>query len=113
VATNVPLTAGSWTQAANDVNLITGSMTMEIPQSCTGSYGNAVVMSVDGVPNTFALAPTAPANSTVTIPVLVSEVMEPGADVHHAITAKLQNSCTKSGEDYVLTDAKLDVVNFH
>jgi hypothetical protein len=111
--TDVPLTGGSWTQAANDLNLITGSVTIQIPQTCTGSFGNAVVMSVDGVPNTFAVAPTAPANATVTVPVVVSEVMEPGADAHHAITAKLQNSCTKSGEDYVLTDARLDVVNFH
>jgi hypothetical protein len=112
-ATNVPLSSGSWTQAASDLNLITGSVTIGVPQTCTGSYGNAVVMSIDGVPNTFAVAPTAPANTTVTIPLVVSEVMEPGADTKHTITAKLQNSCTKSGEDYVLTDAKFDVVNFH
>jgi hypothetical protein len=112
-STTVPLTAGSWTQAANDVNLVTGSVTIGVPQSCTGSFGNSVVLSVDGIPNTFAVAPTAPANTTVTIPLVVSEVMEPGADKQHTITAKLQNSCTKSGEDYTLTDAKIDVVNFH
>jgi hypothetical protein len=70
-------------------------------------------MSVDGVPNTFAVAPTAPANATVTVPVVVSEVMEPGADTQHTVTARLQNSCTRSGEDYSLSDLKLDVVNFH
>jgi hypothetical protein len=110
--TTVPLSGGTWTQAGGDLNLITGSVTLQIPQACTGSFGNAVVMSVDGIPNTFALAPTAPANTTVTIPLVVSEVMEPGATTQHTLTAKLQNSCTKSGEDYVLTDAKIDVVNF-
>jgi hypothetical protein len=110
-STTIPL-AGSWTQAANDLNLLTGSITIAIPQACTGSYGNAVVMSVDGVPNTFAIAPTAPANTTVTVPLVVSELMEPGAATQHTLTAKLMNSCTKSGEDYTLTDAKLDVVNF-
>jgi hypothetical protein len=112
-ATNIPLSAGSWTQAANDVNLLTGSATLTIPQSCTGSFGNAVAIAVDGIPNTFAVAPTAPAGATVTIPLVVSEVMEPGADTQHTVTARLQNSCTKSGENYSLSDLKLDVVNFH
>lgn len=112
-STTVPLTGGSWTQAANDVNLITGSMTMQIPQSCTGSFGNAVVISVDGIPNTFAVAPTSPANTTVTVPIVVSDIMEPGADTQHTLTAKIANTCTKSGEDYTLTNAKLDVVAFH
>ena len=111
--TNVPLTGGSWTQAANDLDLITGSVTIKIPQSCTGSFGNSVLVYVDGVANTFAIAPMAPANSTVTVPVVVSELMEPGADVQHTITAQLQNSCTKSGEDYTVTNAKVDVVTFH
>jgi hypothetical protein len=110
---NVPLTGASWTQAGNDPNLIAGSFTIEIPASCTGSFGNSIVISVDGVPNTFAAAPTFPANTTVTVPVVVSEIMEPGADTQHTITAKLANSCTKSGEDYVVTDSKIDVVNFH
>jgi hypothetical protein len=112
-ATTIPLTGGGWTQAANDVNLLTGSATMTIPQSCTGSFGNALAISVDGIPNTFAVAPTAPAGATVTVPLVVSEVMEPGADTQHTVTAKLQNSCTKSGEDYSVSDLKLDVVNFH
>jgi hypothetical protein len=111
--TNIPLTSGSWTQAASDLNLLTGSATLTIPQACTGSFGNAVAISVDGIPNTFAVAPAAPAGATVTVPLVVSEVMEPGADTQHTVTAKLQNSCTKSGEDYSLSDLKLDVVNFH
>ena len=112
-STNVPLSATTWTQGANDLNLITGAMTIETPASCTGSFGNSVVISVDGVPNTFVVAPTAPANASLTVPVVVSDVTEPGTGTPHTITAKLQNTCTKSGEDYTVTDAKIDVVSFH
>jgi hypothetical protein len=112
-STAVPLTGASWTQAANDVNLITGSMNVSIPSSCTGSFGNSLVVSVDGVPNTFALAPTAPASSTVTVPFVVSELMEPGASTQHKVTAALGNSCTKAGEDYSVSNVKIDAENFH
>jgi hypothetical protein len=112
-STTIPLTAANWSQGANDLNLVTGAVTMQTPPSCTGSYGNAVVISVDGVPNTFVAAPTAPANATVTVPMVISELTEPGANGQHTITAKLSNTCTKSGEDYKVTDAKIDVVAFH
>jgi hypothetical protein len=112
-STNIPLTGTTWTQAANDLNLVTGAMTIETPSSCTGSFGNAVVISVNGVPNTFVAAPTVPANTSVTMPVLVSDLSEPGSAATQTITAKLANACTKSGEDYTITNAKLDVVSFH
>jgi hypothetical protein len=112
-STTVPLSGASWTQAANDVNLITGSVKVGIPSSCTGSFGNSLVVSVDGVPNTFALAPTSPASSTVTVPFVVSELMEPGASTQHNVTAALANSCTKSGEDYSVSNVKIDAMNFH
>jgi hypothetical protein len=111
-ATDIPLTGTNWSQGANDLNLVTGAVTMQTPSSCTGSYGNAVLISVDGVPNTFVAAPTAPANALVTVPVVISELTEPGAGTQHAITAKLTNTCTKSGEDFKVTDAKIDVVAF-
>jgi hypothetical protein len=111
-STTIPLTAGNWSQGANDLNLVTGAVTMQTPSSCTGSFGNAVVISVDGVPNTFVAAPTAPANTTVTVPMVISELTEPGAGGQHTITAKLNNTCTKSGEDFKVTDAKVDVVAF-
>jgi hypothetical protein len=112
-STSVPLSAATWTQDANDLNLITGSMAIQIPSSCTGSFGNAVVLSVDGVPSTFALAPTAPASSTVTMPILISNLMEPGSATKHELTAKLADTCTKSGEDYTVSNVKLDVLDFH
>jgi hypothetical protein len=111
--TGVPLSGGSWTQGAGDLDLITGSMSVHIPATCTGSFGNSLVVDVDGVPNTFALAPTAPASSTETVPFVVSELTQPGSDAHHTVTTSLANSCTKSGENYTVSNVKVDVVAFH
>jgi hypothetical protein len=70
-------------------------------------------VSVDGTTSTFGVAPNAPASGNVTVPIAVGELMEPGTGTPHQITAKLANSCTKSGEDYTVTGAKLDVLSFH
>src|ERR1700761_2560509 len=94
--TSVPVSGGSWTQGAGDLDLIAGSMTVQIPATCTGSFGNSLVVDVDGVPNTFAVAPTAPASGTETVPFEVSELTQPGSDTHHTVTTSLANSCTKS-----------------
>ena len=112
-STDIPLSGANWTQGAHDLNLIAGSLTIKIPPGCTGSFGNSVLVSVDGVATTFGLAPNAPVSSTVSVPIAVGTVMEPGASTPHQITAKLANSCTKSGEDYTVTGAKLDVLSFH
>jgi hypothetical protein len=110
--TNVPISNASWTQAPGDVALLTGTVTMTTPASCTGSFGNSFLVQIDGTPATFALAPTAPASSTVTMPISVMSVMEPASSTTHQITASIANSCTKGGEDYSVSDVKLDVVKF-
>jgi hypothetical protein len=112
-STDIPLSGATWTQGANDLNLIAGSVTIKTPPSCTGSFGNSVLVSVDGTAATFAVAPYAPASSSITVPIAVGSVMEPGAGTPHQITAKLANSCTKDGEDFTVTGAKLDVLSFH
>jgi hypothetical protein len=112
-ATDIPLSGATWTQGPNDLNLIAGSLTIKTPPSCTGSIGNSVLVSVDGVTTTFGIAPNAPASTDVTVPLAVGELMEPGASAPHQITAKLANSCTKSGEDFTVTGTKLDVLSFH
>jgi hypothetical protein len=111
-STSVPLSGGSWTQAAGDLDLVVGSVTLQTPATCTGSFGNALVINVDGNATTFAIAPTAPASSTVTMPIAVAGIMEPGASASHSVTASLANSCTKAGEDYTVSNVKLDVVKF-
>jgi hypothetical protein len=109
-STSVPLGANTWTQVANELDLITGSMTLQIPSSCTGSFGNALALSVDGTPTTFAVAPTAPASGTVTVPFVVGTLTEPAQATPHTVTASFGNSCTKDGETYTVTDVKLDVI---
>jgi hypothetical protein len=111
-STSVPLSGGSWTQAAGDLDLVVGSVTLQTPATCTGSFGNALVINVDGNATTFAIAPTAPASSTVTMPIAVAGIMEPGASASHSVTASLANSCTKAGEDTTVSNVKLDVVKF-
>jgi hypothetical protein len=108
--TSVPLSANSWTQLSSELDLITGSMTVQVPASCTGSFGNSLTISVDGVPQTFASAPTAPASGTVTMPLNVGTLTDPGQSVQHTVTASFGNSCTKSGENYTVSDVKLDIV---
>lgn len=108
--TSVPLSGNTWTQLSSELDLITGSMTVQIPASCTGSFGNALVVSVDGTPETFAAAPTARASGTVTVPFNVGTLTDPGQSVGHTVTASFGNSCTKDGERYTVTDVKLDIV---
>jgi hypothetical protein len=111
-STTVPLSGASWTQSAGQLNLVAGSVTLAVPASCTGSFGNSLVISVDGQANTFALAPTIPAGTTVTMPVVVGTMSEPDGDTQHTMTASFANSCTKGGEDYAVNGAKLDVIAF-
>ena len=111
-STAVPINDATWTQSPGELDLITGTVTVTIPSACTGSFGNALILSVDGTPATFALAPSTPASSTVTMPFNVTSVMEPASAAAHHITASLANSCTKAGEDYSVGDVKLDVVKF-
>jgi hypothetical protein len=111
--TSVPVDGGTWNQDPGDVNLVTGSATITTPSTCTGSFGNALTIQIDGAPATFAAAPTAPASSTMTMPIAVMAVMEPSSSTSHRITASLANSCTKAGEDFGVSDLKLDVVKFH
>jgi hypothetical protein len=109
--TAVPLSgANTWTQAANELDLITGSMTVTVPSTCTGSFGNALIASVDGTPAAFATAPTAPAGATLTIPFIIGTLAEPGQAAQHTLTATFGNSCTKDGEDYGVKDVKVDVI---
>jgi hypothetical protein len=110
---NVPLSGGDFRQDGKELDLLAGSMTVTTPSTCTGSYGNALVISVDGNPTTFGLAPTIPAGQTVTLPLLVGTLSDPGASTAHHVTAALANSCTKDGEDYTVQNVKLDVLKFN
>jgi hypothetical protein len=111
-STAVPISNDTWTQAAGELDLITGTATLKTPSSCTGSFGNSLIVSVDGTPTTFAVGPTAPASTTVTMPFIVTPQMEPASSTSHHIAASFANSCTKDGEDYTVNNVRLDVIAF-
>jgi hypothetical protein len=111
--TSVPLTGATWTQDAGELDLLAGNVTVKTPPACTGSFGNALVVNVDGKANTFAVPPQVPASTSVTVPLLVGTLTEPGASTQHRITAALGNSCTKQGEDFTVGQVKLDVLKFN
>ena len=112
-STNVPLSSNSWTQGAGELDLLAGSVTVKTPPSCTGSFGNALIVNVDGQANTFAVPPQVPASSSVTVPVVVGTLADSGSSAQHTVTASLANSCTKSGEDFTVNQVKLDVLKFN
>jgi hypothetical protein len=108
--TPVPLSSNTWTQNPNELDLITGAMTVHIPATCTGSFGNALIVNVDGTPTTFAVGPTVPASTTVTVPFVVGTLAEPAQATPHTVTTSFGNSCTKNGESFTVSDVKLDVI---
>ena len=111
--TSVPIASNGWTQAADELDLIAGTMTVKTPPTCTGSFGNSLVVTVDGKATTFGVPPQTPPSSSITVPVLVGTLTEPGASTQHQMTAALGNSCTKAGEDFTVDDLKLDVLKFN
>jgi hypothetical protein len=112
-STNIPLNANGWTQAANELDLIAGTMTVRTPPSCTGAFGNALTVSVDGKATTFGVPPQVPPSSTLTVPIVVGTLSEPGSSANHTMTASLTNGCTKAGEDYVVEALNVDVLKFN
>jgi hypothetical protein len=112
-STDIPLTGNTWTQPAAELELVAGTVKITIPSSCTGGFGNALLLSVDGNATTFASIPGPPTKGTVTLPFLIGTLSEPGKDTDHKLTAKFTDTCTKAGEDYKIEDVKIDVLKFN
>jgi hypothetical protein len=112
-STNVPLTGDTWTQEPGELDLLAGSVTVKTPPTCTGSFGNSLLINVDGKTTTFGVPPQIPASTSITVPLAVGTLTEPGSSTSHRVTAAMANSCTKDGEDYQVTDLKLDVLKFN
>jgi hypothetical protein len=111
--TDIPLSGNPWTQSSQELELVAGTVQFRIPARCTGAFGNALVLSVDGTATTFASAPSAPASGTLTVPFIIGTLSEPGHEAQHKLSARFGNSCTKDGEDYTIKDVKVDVLKFH
>jgi hypothetical protein len=112
-STNIPLNGDSWKQEAGELDLIAGTVSVKTPPACTGSFGNALVINVDGKATTFGVPPNNPAASAVSVPIIVGTVMEPGSSAQHHMTATMANSCTKDGEDFTVDQVSLDVLKFN
>jgi hypothetical protein len=115
-ATDVPVSGNTWTQGADELELVSGTVLIHMPVGCTGAFVNALTLSVDGKPVTFASVPVVAAPggaSDQTIQFLVGTVSEPGHDTDHTLTAKFGNGCTRDGEDYGVKDLNVDVLGFH
>ena len=113
-STDVALNGGSWTQNAGELELLAGTMVVTTPGNCTGGFGNALALSVDGQPTTFAPALSAPGagSATVTIPFAIGTLAEPGRDTHHTLTAKFTNTCSRDGEDFTVRAVQVDILKF-
>ena len=113
-SSDVPLNGGSWTQSAGELELLAGTVVVTTPANCTGGFGNALTLSVDGQVTTFAPVVNAPGSgaTTLTIPFAVGTLGEPDRDTPHTLTAKFGNSCTKDGEDFTIKAVQVDVLKF-
>jgi hypothetical protein len=114
--TDVPLSGNTWTQAADEMELVAGTVVIRGPAGCTGSFLNALTLSVDGRPVTFAAVPVVPtptSSSDQPVQFLVGAIIEPGQDTDHTMTAKFGNACTRGGEDYHVQNLSVDILAFH
>ena len=112
----IPLTGTTWTQAADELDLVAGTVVIHKPAACQGTFMNALTLYVDGKPVTFASIPVlvAPAlSSDETTQFLVGTITEPARDTDHTLTAKFINACSRDGEDYRVQDVSVDVLGFH
>ena len=115
--TTVPLTSATWTQGADELELVAGTVVIHKPAACSGSFMNALTLYVDGKPVTFAsvpvlAAPTPTTASDETTQFFVGTMTEPGHDTDHTMTAKFVNACTRAGEDYGVQGVTVDVLGF-
>lgn len=110
--TAIQLTGATWTQPAGSLHLLAGTMHVMTPASCTGSIGNAMLLSVDGRPVTFASAPTEPGSRPATLPFVVGTLADPGRTTKHTLSAKFGSSCAGDGEHYVVSGLEIEVLEF-
>jgi hypothetical protein len=107
-----PLTGNTWTQGANEDDLVVGTITYQSPPVCTTSSGQAelrVFAYVDGaLAGTLAVGNLQTPGATVTFPTSLY-LFAPGADQPNTVTATLSSTCA---EQFTITALKLDVTAF-
>jgi hypothetical protein len=130
-----PLTGGTWTQRANELNQFVGQVTLTIPPeaNCGGStYPVAVELLLDGslVGGTYGFSGKTEGTEThsigwiKTVPTggpfyyswpgetVPPWLYEPGKDTSHLLTAKVADDCTVGGHA-TIQSISVDVVGVH
>jgi hypothetical protein len=117
-AISVPLTANTWTQAPNEVDVGPyGSITFTPPPagSCggTGAANLNVQIFVDGKP-VLSPSPSVPPGSAAKVFPLggTGNLFEPGTAQAHTVTAKVASGCDSGSfpADFTVSDLRLDFV---
>jgi hypothetical protein len=117
--TSYPITGGSWTQAANEVDQVVGHVTLTTAQgvsSCMPTSGAQIFIYVDStlLGKFFAedASWTAQSVHTVQVPSSINYVYEPGADTPHTLTVQVSGDCpsTATPQDAVVDSVSLDVI---
>ena len=104
------LNGGSWTQAATEIDLFFGQVTVTMPTSC--GYGLVTVTVTLGAVTTQSQAEFFAGSSTSTQPFPLSYAFEPGAATPRTVSLSVQNGCG-SGQAVTVDSAAVDVAALH
>jgi hypothetical protein len=100
------LNGGSWTQAATEIDLFFGQVTVTMPANC--GYGLVTVTVMLGAVPTQAAADFVSVSGTSTQPFPLSYAFEPGVSTARAVSLSVQNGCG-SGQSVTVDSAAVDV----
>ena len=100
------LNGGSWTQAATEIDLFFGQVTVTMPGSC--GYGLVTVTVMLGAVAAHSQAQFFAGSGTSTQPFMLSYAFEPGAPTARAVSLSVLNGCG-AGQNVTVDSAALDV----
>src|SRR5215211_7256810 len=114
-----PLIGTTWTQNADEVDLLFGEVTVTYPAACgkTGEYPSAgsVALFVDGVSvaSAYAYFYEGSANRQQTLAFSFypsNALLDQGAPLTHALTARVIDTCTGAAEEFTFDELRINVV---
>lgn len=113
----VPLQDATWTQDANEDDLVMSGLQVKLPGACVspkGTAGLSFAVAVDGQPignlKGFQSFAAAPAGSVQSLPPQTPAVLlHTGSAEQHHVTIQVKDECEGAGQDYVVMSAGVDV----
>ena len=106
-----PLSDASWTQQANELDLVTGRVTYTLPAQCDGANmgtDGLVAVSVDGQGYGQPMRLQEGQTSNV-LTASALNLPTPGTATPHTITAKVYDVCSGGGQDVTVNSVDLQV----